>query len=608
MAAVRNDPLLDPKVRTHRYFMRALVASLLIVGVLLVLFARLYFLQISKYDHYATASRSNRLRMEVLQPVRGTITDRHGRLLAVNNPTFSLALVPEQVESMPKLLNELGSLVEISDHDLERFTELQERARPFDEVILRSHLSEQERAILAVNGHRFPGVRITAESLRYYPYGRLFAHLVGYVGRLSATDLQQVRAEDYRGARHFGKTSIERTFEKQLRGHNSYRVVERDANGRVLRELQRVKPGEGDSLRLTVDAELQQVAAAALGGEAGAVVALEPGSGAVRAMVSWPAFDPNDFVRGISHSAYQQLLDDRQRPLFNRATTGRYPPGSTLKPFIGLAGLEAGVVDETSREFCPGWFQLEGRERKYRCWHRSGHGLLDLVGAIAQSCDVFFYSLAMRLGVDPIHDYLKRFGFGAKTNIGIGQESAGLLPSSQWKQAALGKPWYPGETVITGIGQGYNEATALQLAKATAVLALRGQMVQPKIFESQIIAGDSVELAVEANSRNWQLIIDAMKEVVHGSRGTARAIGTGIDYRIAGKTGTAQVYQLSQDDQDEEQETVAKALQDHALFVAFAPVDEPKLVVAVVVENGGSGSSVAAPVARQVFDHYFANQ
>ena len=606
---IRRETLIDHRHDSRRYLIRALVALAGVMVVLLLLFIRLYFLQVVNYDHYATASRSNRLRLEVMPPVRGAITDRHGELLAVNVPAFSLSLVPEEIGDLDKLLAELGQLIDITEADIARFQEQRDRGRPFDAIVLRSHLSEQERAMLAVNGHRFNGMRLDADSVRSYPFGPLFAHLVGYVGRISAKDLQKVDADRYRGTRFYGKSGIENVYEETLHGENSFRVVERNALGRELRELQRGVPQEGAPVQLTVDVGLQQVAAAALGDQAGAIVALEPATGAIRALVSWPAFDPNLFVRGISSRAYQELLNDPLRPLFNRVTQGQYPPGSTLKPFIGLAGLEAdnGITSgRNGRVFCPGWFQLDGRERKYRCWKRHGHGPLDLVDSIVQSCDVFFYQLAIKLGIDPIHDYLTRFGFGAPTGLNLGRESRGLVPSSAWKRAKLGEPWYPGETVISGIGQGYNSATALQLARATAVLALRGEDVRP-----HLVAGENqrVTKPVKATDSSWSTVIDAMTAVVHGSRGTARAIGNDIDYQIAGKTGTAQVYQLSQaEDEKENRGEISKKLQDHALFIAFAPVETPELAVAVIVENGGSGSSTAAPIARKLFDHYFANQ
>jgi len=601
----RIETLADHRRDSRRYLVRALFASVIVAAVLLLLFTRLYFLQVEEHDYYATASRSNRLRLEVLPPVRGTIVDRQGELLAVNVPAFSLSLVPEEIDNLDELLASLGELVDISPIDIERFSEQRTRSQPFDAVVLRGHLSEQELAILAVNSHRFKGLRLDAESVRSYPFGPLFAHLVGYVGRISEKDLQRVTMDRYRGTRFYGKSGIELVYESRLHGDNSFRIVERNARGRELRELQRGSPHEGDSIQLTVDVGLQQAAAAALGEQAGAIVAMEPATGAIRALVSWPAFDPNLFVRGISNKAYQELLHDPQRPLFNRATRGQYPPGSTLKPFVGFAGIEE-KVDVASRIFCPGWFQLKGKERKYRCWKRHGHGPLELVGAITQSCDVFFYNLAVSLGIDRIHDHLSRFGFGAKTGLKLGSESTGLLPSTQWKRATVGEPWYLGETVISGIGQGYNSATVLQLARATAILALHGKDVRPHLIPG---TNPSEKAVIQAPESSWNPIIEGMTAVVNGPRGTARAIGKNIDYKIAGKTGTAQVYQLSQDeDEKKNRGEIAKNLQDHALFIAFAPVENPQLVVAVIVENGGSGSGTAAPIARKLFDYYFANQ
>jgi len=600
----RQETLADHRQDLRRYSLRALVASVAVMAVLMLLFARLYFLQVVDHEHYATASRSNRLRLEVLPPVRGAIVDRHGELLAVNVPAFSLSLVPEEVDDLDELIASLGGLIDISDADIERFSQQRGRSQPFDAVVLRGHLSEEELAVLAVNSHRFQGIRLDAESVRSYPYGPLLAHLVGYVGRMSEKDLKQVNADRYRGTRFYGKSGIELVYESQLHGDNSFRIVERNARGREVRELQRGTPGAGELIQLTIDVGFQRAAVVALGDQAGAIVAMKPDNGAILALVSWPAFDPNLFVRGIGNDAYQGLLHDPLRPLFNRATRGQYPPGSTLKPFVGFAGIEEDI-DVTSRIFCPGFFQLDGRERRYRCWKRWGHGSLDLVGAITQSCDVFFYNLAVSLGIDRMHHHLARFGFGARTGLELGRESVGLLPSSEWKQAALGEPWYLGETVISGIGQGYNSATVLQLARATAILAQRGKDVRPHLL---LRTEESEKYAVRAPDATWDTIIEGMTAVVHGPKGTARKIGKGIDYQIAGKTGTAQVYQLSQDkDEKKNRGEVAKKLQDHALFIAFAPVENPQLVVAVIVENGGSGSGTAAPIARKLFDYYFAN-
>lgn len=599
-----QDTFIDHRQDSRRYLLRAVLALVAVIVVLSLLFLRLYFLQVVNHEHYATASRSNRLRLEVMPPVRGAIADRRGELLAVNVPAFSLSLVAEEIDDLDGLIVSLGKLIDITATDIERFTEQHSHSRSFDPVVLRDHLSERELAVLAVNQHRFQGIRLDAESVRSYPFGPLFAHLVGYVGRISTKDLRSVDADRYRGTRFYGKSGIERVYESRLHGENSFRLVERNARGRELREVQRGSPDPGEDFQLTVDAGLQRAAVEALGDQVGAIVALEPATGAVRALVSWPAFDPNLFVSGISNDAYQALLNDRQRPLFNRATRGQYPPGSTLKPFVALAGIEE-KIDVDARVNCPGWFQLDGNERKYRCWKRHGHGPLDLVDAITQSCDVFFYHLAVKLGIDRIHDYLSRFGFGAPTGLGLGNESVGLLPSTRWKRATIGEPWYPGETVISGIGQGYNSATVIQLGRATAILARRGGDVRP-----HLLAADTapVATAVSAAGSSWSTIISGMTGVVHGPRGTARAIGKGMDYQMAGKTGTAQVYQLSQDeDEKENRGEIAEKLQDHALFIAFAPVDNPQLAVAVIVENGGSGSGTAAPIARKVFDYYFAN-
>jgi len=435
---------------------------------------------------------------------------------------------------------------------------------------------------------------------------------VGYVGRIDERDLQRIDTSDYSGSTHIGKVGVEKTYEDILHGSVGYSQVETNAEGRVLRTLVRTPPEPGNNLYLTMDAELQNVADQVLGNRAGAVVAIDPDNGDVLAFVSKPAYDPNLFVNGIDSKTYTALSEDDKQPLFNRALRGQYPPGSTLKPFVGLGGLEQGITSEHAHTYCPGYYQLPGKARKYRDWKRSGHGTVDLTAAIAQSCDVYFYDLALSMGIDRLHEFLSKFGFGERSGIDISGELPGLMPSRQWKRAARNLPWFPGETLIAGIGQGFVLTTPLQLSSATASLATFGNRKKPHIVASSQIYGDieltplpvepDPEIVIE-DRHNWSSVINAMHEVVQGKRGTARKVGKDAKYQFAGKTGTAQVFGLKEEEKYDA-EKLAEKLRDHSLFIAFAPLDKPRIAVAVIVENGGSGSAVAAPIARTIIDQY----
>jgi penicillin-binding protein 2 len=581
------------------------VLALVVIGLLFAaLVGRLTWLQVTSHAHYRDLAQENRVKIEPLVPTRGLILDRHGRRLAVNLPAFSLELTPELVDDLEATLAALGDLVEISDSDLERFRSLAARQPAFERLPLRFRLTDDELARLAVDRHRFPGVDVQARLDRYYPYGAALAHALGYVGRINVAELQTLDPVAYRGSTHVGKLGVEKSYEAQLHGVVGLQEVEVNAQGRELRVLKRTAPAPGQDLRLALDVDVQAAAIAALNGQHGAVVAIDVRDGGVLALVSEPAHDPNLFVHGISRDDYATLTASKARPLFNRALVGRYPPGSTIKPFLGLAGLASGTVGANQRKYCPGYYQLEGREHKYRDWKKQGHGPVDLHDAISQSCDVYFYDLANDLGIERMHDYLASFGFGRATGIDVGGESPALLPSPAWKRAARNLPWYPGETLIAGIGQGFMQATPLQLAVATAQLARGGLAVTPRlVLEPAAPPPPRPPPSVAIDPEHFRLVVGAMTDVVHGARGTARRIGQGAEYRIAGKTGTAQVFGIAQEEEYEE-EAVAKHLRDHGLFLGFAPADDPRIAVAVVVENGGSGSRAAAPVARAVMDRY----
>lgn len=592
---------------------RLLFAAFLSVLVFSAVFVRLVVLQVVEYEHFDSLSDRNRVDIEPLPPQRGLIYDRNGVMVAENIPTFSLEMVPEKVPDMEQTIAELTALMALTDEDIEEFRDRLKRHRRFHQVVVRQRLTEQEVARFSANRHRFPGVDIEGRLIRHYPQGHLFAHAVGYVGRINERELQIIDQQDYKGTLQIGKTGVEKEYEEILHGEVGYRQVETNVQGRIVRELMSEPSHSGEDLFLNLDINLQRVAGEALTDFNGSVVAMDPRNGAVLALVSKPDFDPNLFVSGISSKDYAELRDSPDRPLFDRALRGSYPPGSTLKPFVALAGLELGVVTEHSKTYCPGWYTLPGHDHRYRCWKHHGHGMMDMNDSVAQSCDVYFYDLAHTLGIDRLHQFLDLFGFGHKTGIDIPSESSGLSPSREWKRASRNQAWFPGETLISGIGQGFNQTTPLQLAHATATLAMRGVMQEPQVVRASRKAGDStmqlrgndkVQSLPMQNSQQWEAVIDSMVEVVHGTRGTARHIGEKMPFTIAGKTGTAQVFGIAQDEKYDA-ETLERKLHDHALFIAFAPADKPEFVVSIVVENGGSGSKTAAPIARQMIIEHF---
>jgi penicillin-binding protein 2 len=604
------DSLFKDSDGERRLFaVRALVSGTLVTLSLLLVILRLAQLQVDQHAHFSTLSQDNRVKVEPLPPTRGLIYDANGILLAANHPSYALTITTERAEDLPSLLETLAEVVRIEGGDLKRFELLRKRRRPYQGVPLRTNLTPEEVARIAVNSHRFPGVDIRAELLREYPLGPYTAHVLGYVGRINEEELERIDAGDYRGTNFIGKGGVEKAYEDELHGHVGHEQVEVNAKGRVLRVLESQPPAPGKDLRLYLDIRLQQAAAAALEGVRGAVVAIEPATGGVLALASSPSFDPNLFVEGISVSDYAALRDSMDVPLFNRALRGQYPPGSTIKPFVGLGGLQTGTVGHAQGKYCPGFYRLPNNRHKYRDWKRWGHGRTALEKAIVESCDVYFYDLAHDMGIDRLHGFLAGFGFGERTGVDIAGELGGLLPSPEWKRDVRNQTWFPGETLIVGIGQGAFLATPLQLAVATATLANRGRFIEPRVARATHVPGLGPPRPVPSAVRDLALdpvhlrrVIHAMTQVVEGQRGTARRIRTDA-YRIAGKTGTAQVFTVGQKERYNEAE-VAERMRDHALFVAFAPVAEPKIAVAVIVENGGHGGAVAAPIARAVMDSY----
>ncbi len=594
---------------------RLLIALISIALLMLILILQLTDLQLRDHQHYTTLSRGNRVKLEPLPPTRGLILDRHGVTLAQNLPVHSLEIIPEQVTDIQPLLARLGKIITIKESDLERFNRLKRQYRRFDSIPIRTNLNEEEIARFAVVSHQFPKVLLKAKLLRNYPLAENSSHLLGYVGRINQSEQERLDVAVYAGTNHIGKTGVEKYYERALLGSVGYQRIEVNVVGRPIRVIESKPPIPGKDLFLSVDAKLQQLAMQQLGEHNGAMVAIDPRDGSILLLASKPGFDPNLFVEGISNEKYQELQRSSDKPLFNRALRGRYPPGSTAKPFIGLAGLEYGLASFTRKTICPGYFQLPGHDHKYRDWKKSGHGPMILRDAIIQSCDVFFYDLALQLGIDRIHAFLSRFGFGRIPGVDITGAIPGLLPSQKWKREVKKSSWYAGETLIVGIGQGYFLTTPLELARATATLASRGHYFPPRVLQAirepeaatpTRIQSPKATLLADIKGKNLEYVIEAMADVVEGDRGTARRIHN-KRYRIAGKTGTAQVFSVKQDEEYEE-ENIEKKRRDHALFIGFAPVEEPRIAVAVVVENGGHGGSVAAPMVRSVMDSYLLRE
>ncbi|HZW59577.1 MAG TPA: penicillin-binding protein 2, partial [Woeseiaceae bacterium] len=561
--------------------------------------------------------------LEAVPPTRGLIYDRNGQVLAENLPAYQLELIPEQVRDLDDTLSRLAALGLIEADDIPRIVELSRQSPRFKPITLRFRLNEDEISNFAIQRPRFPGVDFRPRLVRHYPHGESVAHAVGYVGAISSADLSRIDASAYAGTSHTGKTGIEFSMEEDLHGDTGHRQIVTNARGRQVpadsRELSQSlleteAPHPGRNVILSLDLGLQQLATHELAGQRGSVVAIDPQNGEILALVSAPAFDPNGFALGMSANEFKALQTDLNQPLFNRAVRGKYPPGSTIKPMLAMAALETGATNLTRRTMCRGYYTLPGSTHRYRDWKPQGHGEMDLHDAITESCDVYFYEISRDIGIDRMHHYLLQFGLGQRTGVDIAGELAGLVPSREWKRGAFSERaeqvWFPGETVIASIGQGFMLATPIQLANATATLAMRGQRFKPHLVMAEVdpLSGERHDIAPEPlprveidNEFYWENVVTAMNDVMQSETGTARAVGLGAPYSMAGKSGTAQVFSIAQEEEYDADE-VAERLRDHALFIAFAPVDTPRIAVAVVVENGSSGSRVAAPIARRIMD------
>ncbi len=595
---------------------RVIFMLLFTLVLVLILTFRSYFIQIIQHEHYITESNNNHIQLKAIPPVRGKIYDRKGRILAGNNFNYNLGITTEYSKNIDDIISKIKSLIEVSDNDLKHFTKARKHSRSYEPVILRRKLSEIEIAKISVNQHMLDGVEILTQYDRYYKHAKSFTHVLGYVGRINKDELKAIDKGNYRLTNHIGKTGVEKSYESILHGTAGYKKIETDSHGKILRTIETKDPVSGSNLYLTIDTDLQELARKLMLNKRGSIIAINPKNFEILAMFSSPSYDTNLFVNGISHKDYGQLRNSIDLPLFNRNLNGKYPPGSTIKPFLGLAGLELGIVDKKDRVSCRGYYQIKNTKRRFRDWKKSGHGRTNIKKAITESCDVYFYNLAYKTGINRMKPYLNNFGFGRKTNIDLPFESKGFIPSKEWQKKQRDPKWKPGETLNVGIGQGKLQITPLQIAYATAALANYGKTYEPRVVNKIQKSStnprnlnppqkNSQKLGLKIpvkHLKNWHHVIDSMRSVVHSNRGTAKRIAGGA-YKIAGKTGTAQVFSIKQNKTYDEKK-LKERLHDHALFIAFAPVNNPKIALVVIVENGKHGGSTAAPIAKSLMNKY----
>lgn len=597
------------------YFRLRLAISIgFVLALLAILLVRFFYLQVVRHSYYQTLAESNRISIVPIVPNRGMILDRNGVVLAHNYSGYTLEITPNKTANLEATINELSALVEITPRDRKRFSKLLAERRNFETLMIRNRLTDAEVARFAAQQYRFPGVEIKARLFRDYPYGEQMSHLLGYIGRINQTDVEQLEENDlaanYRGSDYIGKTGLEQSYESELHGTTGVEQVEVDSGGRAVRMLSRTPPSSGNTLVLSIDAKLQEIAERSFGNYRGALVAIDPNNGEVLAFVSKPGYDPSLFIDGIDTQNWEELNNSPDTPLNNRALRGQYPPGSTVKPFMALAGLHYGTRSPGHTIGDPGYFNLPGSGHQYRDWKQGGHGSVDMFKSIVVSCDTYYYGLANELGIDNISSYLSRFGFGKRTGLDLEGETSGLLPSQEWKMRRYQQKWYAGDTVSVGIGQGYNLVTPMQLAHATATLANNGVAYKPHLVrevrssrnnENRLIESKP-ELDLQIPPAHLDLVKRAMV-AVNQPGGTASGAAAGAPYRIAGKTGTAQVIAMKQGEKYDESK-IDERHRDHAWFIAFAPADHPMIALAVLAENGGHGGGTAAPIARKVMDYY----
>ncbi|CAE6889294.1 Catalyzes cross-linking of the peptidoglycan cell wall [Vibrio sp. B1FIG11] len=617
MIRKRRSQIRDYQAEARLFSSRAIVAFLGIVILMGLLVANMYNIQVNQFQDYKTRSNDNRIKVVPIAPNRGLIYDRNGVLLAENRPVFNLELTPEKIKDIDSTIEALQTILEITPEQVERFHRERKRTRRFKSVPLLTQLNENQVAVFSVNQYRFPGVEISATLKRYYPFSEVLTHVIGYVSRINDRDMQRLIREEkdanYQATRDIGKLGIEKYYEDLLHGTAGYQEVEVNSRGRVIRTLKYVPPIAGKDIVLNLDINLQLYVHQLLDGRRGSAVVLDPRDNGVLAMVSSPSYDPNAFVHGISGKAYRALLNDKNRPLVNRTTLGIYPPASTIKPFIAVAALEEEVITPKTTRNDPGYWRIPNSDtRPFRDWLRWGHGRVDIIKSIEESVDTFFYQIAYDMGIDRLSNWMMMFGFGDYTGIDIYEESKANMPTREWKMARHKTPWYKGDTIPVGIGQGYWTATPMQIAKATSVLVNEGAVTAPHLLKATIDNGGDFEEQENSEyvtyppiqnvpDKYWNMAKEGMRLVNHGTKGTARRSFYNMDYQTGGKSGTAQVFGLGEDEEYNADE-VAEHLRDHALFTGFAPFDDPEVVVSVVLENAGGGSSNGAPVARKIFD------
>ena len=628
--APRRVAIRNHSAEANLFARRTFIAFILVLLVLLLLLGNVFTLQVESFEKYQTRSNSNRIKLLPVAPNRGLIYDRNGVLLAENKPVFSLEVIPENVNDIQASIDAVSKLLNISNDRKSKFFKSMKRKRRFKPVELHSRLSQQQVALFSVNQHKFPGVFVNARLKRHYPFAELTTHNLGYVARINKKDVAKLeqanKSENYAATHSIGRLGVERYYEDILHGSIGHQEVEINNQGRVIRTLDYAPPLPGKDLILTLDIELQMIAKRALSGKRGSVVAMDPRSGEVLAMYSNPSYDGNLFVHGISTKEYQKLLDSKDSPFINRSVQGQgYPPASTVKPFLALTGLEEKIITARTEIYDPGWYQLKGLPNKYRDWKPWGHGKVNLTKAIEQSCNIYFYDLAFKLGITKINTMMEKFGFGDYTGIDIFEESKAIMPSVEWKRDRYNKPWYTGETLSVGIGQSYWTVTPLQLTQALTTLVNRGERKVPHLLkeQSELVIEESgktyhqiTPLTYEPQSplvlkdrQNWDIVLKAMHNTVQKYGATAYQAFKGSNYDAAGKTGSAQVARRKQGE-EYDAETTSENQRDNAMFIAFAPYEQPEIVVAVAIENvaKGGGATNAAPVARQIMDQYFGNR
>lgn len=593
----KPKPIKNPQIEAKLYSNRILFALLIIITALSFILLRFFYLQVIQHPLLLADSEKNRIKTSAIAPARGFIYDRNHKLLVDNVPTYRIQVIPEQVDNLKQKLIQIQSIINLSDDEIQDILLEEKNNRAFKPIVIKAKLSEQELAAFIARKHHFIGFSAQPYLIRHYIYTDILSHVVGYVGRINEKDNKRLDKERYRGSEYTGKLGLEKSYEKTLHGSPGTLIVETNAKGRVLKTLQKKAPISGQDVYLTLDIDLQKTAYDALGDLTGSVIAIDPNNGEILAMVSKPGFDPNDFVNGISHAKYAQLINSKEKPLFNRSIKGGYEPGSTIKPYMALAALYNKVIDLNYSMNSKGYFQLPNQDRKYHDWKKGGHGKINIVDSLTQSVNTFYYDLAVKLGIDRIHDFLTLFKFGELSSVELLGEKKGLLPSREWKKAVKGTIWFPGETVITGIGQGFLVTTPIQLATSLSILANKGYYLQPHLVKSKIIK--PIKLPINITDNQWNIVHQGMIGVIHGKKGTARKIASQA-YLTAGKSGTSQVYGKKEEDVYNKNLEIPKYLKNHALFIAFAPADDPKIAVVVVAEHGASGSKAAAPIAGKV--------